>query len=305
VSRAAALCKADLVSHMVYEFPELQGVMGSHYARAAGEPDQVARAIAEHYLPRGASDSLPSEAVGAVVGVADRIDTIVGCFAADLAPSGSADPYGLRRAALAVLAILLDRDWRVSLPELIDVAAAKLQGVVEVTGAHRDQIIEFFKTRLRGMLVEGASLPADCVEAALTAGWSDVPDARARAEAVANLRTREDFEPLATAFKRVANILKGVPFAGAPDPARFAQDEERALWDAFREIESRAAERLSGGDYHGSLQVLAELKAPVDAFFDAVLVMDSDEAIKRNRLALLGNINATFTKIADFRHLAV
>jgi glycyl-tRNA synthetase beta chain len=303
--RAAQLCKADLVSSMVYEFPELQGIMGSHYARGGGEPGEVALAISEHYLPRGSGDDLPSADEGALVGIADRMDTIVGCFAAGLAPTGSADPFALRRAALGVLAILLDRGWTVSLETLVDNAAKHLKETLDVTAEHREQVLEFFRTRLRGVLVDGASLPADCVEAALTAGFDDVPDARARAEAVAKLRSREDFEPLATAFKRVANILKGASSDGAPDPERFAEDEERALWQAFRDIESRAADKLQGGDYDGSLQVLAELKGPVDAFFDKVLVMDKDEAIKQNRLALLGSINATFTRIADFRQLAV
>ncbi len=305
VSRAAALCKADLVSNMVDEFPELQGIMGRHYARLAGEPDAVCDAIAEHYLPRSAADALPTGDVGAVVGIADRLDTIVGCFAAKLVPTGSADPYGLRRAALAVLAILVDRGWSVGVSELIATAAAKLESAVEVTDAHRAEVAAFFTTRLRGMLVDGRGLPIDCVDAAIAAGCDDIPDTLRRAQAVAKLRTRSDFEPLATAFKRIANILKGTSPETEPDPDRFTEDSERALWNAFQEAKGRADSRLGEGDYDGSLTILAELKAPVDRFFDDVLVMDKDEAIRRNRLALLGTINATFTRIADFRQLAV
>lgn len=305
-ARAAALCKADLVTNMVGEFPDLQGTMGQHYARAASESEAVCLAISEHYLPRGAGDVLPTTDLGAVVGLADRIDTVVGCFAVGLAPSGSADPYGLRRAALGILAILLDRGWSVSLRALIATAAERL-GVaeVDVPEALRVEIATFFRTRLKGVLVDVHGLPADCVEAALNAGFDDVPDARARAEAVARLRTREDFEPLASGFKRVANILKGEAADGDPDSDRFAESEERALWDAFCVARNRVEALLGEGDYHGALQVLSELKGPVDQFFDAVLVMDKDESVRNNRLALLGRINATFTRIADFRQLTV
>jgi glycyl-tRNA synthetase beta chain len=153
----------------------------------------------------------------------------------------------------------------------------------------------------------GEDSEADCVEAALSAGFDYVPDARARARAVSALRRRPDFEPLAVAFKRVANILKGdmeIP-EGGPRPELFAQDQERALWAAFGQVESRAAAHLASGDYTGALAVLAELKEPVDRFFDAVLVMDEDAGVRGNRLAMLARINATFTRIADFRQLAV
>jgi len=305
-ARASLLCKADLLTNMVYEFPDLQGTMGRHYAKLAGEPDAVSLAITDHYLPRGAGDSLPESDVGAVIGVADRMDTIVGCFAAGLAPTGSADPYGLRRAALAVLAILLQRGWSVSLGELIDLAAAQVDEhtTVKADDKVRKQVAKFLRTRLKGML-EGAALPADCVEAALTAGYQDVPDASARANAVAQLRDRPDFEPLATAFKRVANILKGKSVDADPNPDAFSESEERALWQAFCEVKGRADERIGAGDYNGSLQILAELKEPVDQFFDKVLVMDKDDAVRNNRIALLGQINSTFTRIADFRQLAV
>lgn len=305
-ARAAALCKADLVSHMVGEFPELQGIMGMHYARGGGEPEQVATAIAEHYLPRGAGDALPTSDVGAVVGLADRIDTVVGCFAVGLIPSGSADPYGLRRAALAIISILRDRDWPVRLDQLIDWAAVALaeRGKVILEAERRRAVLDFFRTRLRGVLVD-TGLPADCVDAALTAGFEDVPDVIARAGAVAELRKRPDFEPLATAFKRVANILKGAGAGADPDPGRFAEDAERALWAAFTDVRNRVDARLGEADYGQSLQILAELKEPVDRFFDAVLVMDENEGVRANRLALLGSINATFTRIADFRQLTV
>lgn len=300
--RAARLCKADLLSSVVYEFPDLQGVMGRYYAELGGEPAEVAAAIAEHYLPRGAGDELPPSITGAIVGIADRVDTVVGGFAAKLAPTGSADPFGLRRAALGVLSIILDRGWAVRLGDLVDRAAAGFEGVVDISDELRGEIHQFFLTRLRHLLSE---LPADCVDAALAAGAEDICDARARADALARLRQRADFEPLAAAFKRVANILKGEKRAGEPDPEVFVVDDERALWQSFSEIKDRATKHLEGGDYNQALTVLAELKAPVDRFFDKVLVIDKDERIRENRLALLGSINATFTRIADFRQLAV
>ena len=310
--RAAALCKADLTTSMVGEFPDLQGVMGRHYATAAGEPAEVAAAIEEHYMPRGAGARLPGSDLGAALGLADRIDTLVGCFAVGLSPSGSADPYGLRRAALGILSILLDRGWSLGLGWLTDTATEALGPAVKVPAAVRQQVLEFFRTRLRGLLIEAggaegdeAALAADCVDAALASGADDVPDARARSRALSRLRTRADFEPLAVAFKRVANILKGEAATAAPDPSAFVEGEEKTLWGSFTEIESRVEGHLEGGDYSQALAVLAELKAPVDRFFDKVLVMDEDPRVRQNRLALLGRINATFTRIADFRQLAV
>jgi glycyl-tRNA synthetase beta chain len=188
---------------------------------------------------------------------------------------------------------------------LVHTAAASLAGTIEVSDESKEEVLEFLRTRLKGMLNEDCE--ADCVEAALGAGFDYVPDARARARAVSALRKRPDFEPLAIAFKRVANILKGemeLP-QGGPEPELFAEDAERALWTAFGEVDSRAAERLAGGDYTGALAHLAELKEPVDRFFDAVLVMDQDPRVRGNRLAMLARINATFTRIADFRQLAV
>lgn len=304
--RAASLAKADLVSKMVGEFPDLQGAMGRHYARLAGVPQEVADAILEHYLPRSAQDALPQGALGAALGVADRLDTIVGCFAAGLAPTGSADAFGLRRAALAVLNIVASRGWPTPLGKLVDGAAQELSGRIQWTPALRTQVLEFFKTRLRGLLVEQRKLAPDCVDAALGAGFEDVPDAIARAAAVAHLRDRPDFEPLGVAFKRVANILKGEAVRDAqPDGGLFAHASETALWTVFGAVRGRVEALLAAADYDAALRDLATLKPAVDKFFDDVLVMDKDPKIKANRLALLGAINATFTRIADFRQLAV
>lgn len=308
VDRAAHLCKADLSTQMVYEFPDLQGVMGRRYATLAGEPDEVATAIEEHYLPRGASDDLPTSDVAAVIGVADRLDSICGCFCIGVTPTGSADPFGLRRAALGVLRLFAEREWRVDLEVLVARAVATVvdqQGVKVDASAITAEVLDFLRIRFRGLLTEGKSLPGDCVDAALAVGFRDPRDARARAEAVSQLRGRDDFEPLAAAFKRVANILKGQPHDSSPNPEIFVEDKERSLWQAFEGIRERVDSSLADTNYVRALQILSELKGPVDSFFDAVLVMDKDESIRDNRLAMLGSINDTFTRIADFRQLAV
>jgi glycyl-tRNA synthetase beta chain len=305
--RARALCKADLLSKMVGEFPDLQGIMGGHYARLAGEPEAVASAIVEHYLPRSAADGLPKTAAGAALGIADRMDTIVGCFAVGLRPTGSADAFGLRRATLAVLNLLLARSWRTPLSTLVDEAAAALAGKIRWNDERRAEVLEFFRGRLRGLLCESRGLAADAVDAALAAGALDVPDAAARAQAVSRLRDRPDFEPLAVAFKRVANILRsdGGEKAGEPDVGRLVHPSERALWQAFSAARGRVGTLLGERAYDQALAELASLKPAVDRFFDDVLVMDKDPGIKQNRLALLGAINSTFLHIADFRQLAV
>lgn len=308
VKRAAALCKADLTSQMVGEFPELQGTMGRRYARLAGEPEEVATAIEEHYLPRGASDDLPASDVAAVVGIADRLDTIAGCFSIGTVPTGSADPFGLRRAALGILRLLTERDWKVDIRSLVARAVKEVTSQQEIKAdcpAVEAQILDFLRVRFRGLLTDGHGLPADCVDAALAVGFHDPRDARARAEAVSLLRKRDDFEPLAAAFKRVANILKGQSGTGEPSVAAFVQDEERSLWTAFEGIEKRVGEGVSAGTYVEALTIMSELKGPVDSFFEAVMVMDEDMSVRENRLAMLSRINHTFTKIADFRQLAV
>lgn len=303
--RAARLCKADLVTKMVGEFPDLQGVMGRHYALHQGEDVEVADAIVEHYLPRGASDRLPQGALGAALGIADRMDTIVGCFAVGLAPTGSTDAFGLRRAALAVLNVLLARGWSVGLGVLVDAAARELLGKISWTEDRRREVLEFFATRLRGLLVDQRGLPPDCVDAALAAGFEDVPDALNRAQAVARLRERPDFEPLAITFKRVANILKGVSAPGEVDEKRLIHRSEIALWNAFQGVRATVDRHLSAREYDAALRELGGLKPFVDKFFDDVLVMDPDPEIRRNRLALLGAIGAAFLRIADFQKLAV
>jgi glycyl-tRNA synthetase beta chain len=314
--RAAHLCKADLGSSVVGEFPELQGVMGKHYARLAGFPDGVAVAIEEHYLPRGQGGALPSTVEGALVAIADRIDTLVGCFAAGLAPSGSADPFGLRRAAIGVLAILLDRGpggarhaagagWPLGLDALIELAAAAY-GDTLATAPGPGPLREFFRTRLRGLLVDDG-LAAQDVDVVLGAAADDPCDARTRARAVAVVPSaaRE-------VFKRIGNILddaraKQHLITGEVKPGAFISGDgpEARLWNAFTERRDRLSRALDHHQYRDSFAVLAELGPDVAAFFDrgGVMVMDPDPVLRENRLSLLSRIYEPFARIADFRQL--
>ncbi|MCE9580631.1 MAG: glycine--tRNA ligase subunit beta [Deltaproteobacteria bacterium] len=302
---AARLCKADLATSVVGEFPELQGVMGMHYAVAA-HGQAVGTAIAEHYMPKGAGAELPTSGEGALVALADRIDTLVGCFAASLEPSGSADPYGLRRAAIGILQILLARaSWGLTIDRLIEVAAQQYSGALEVTDTDCGELTEFFRGRLRGILAD-EGIPALDADAALGADFQYPFDARARARALAVVPAgaRE-------VFKRIANILddaagKGLTVAGTVDAGKFVADVERNLWAAFAPVAPRILAARRRYAYDEVFALLVELQPLVAAFFDkgGVMVMDPDPALRDNRLALLHEIRQPFADVADFRAIS-
>ncbi len=299
--RAAHLCKADLVSGMVGEFPELQGVMGRAYAKLQGEPEAVAEAIYEHYLPIRAGGPVPQRLEGALLSMADKIDTIVGCFGVGLLPTGTADPFALRRQTLGIIRIVLEKGLRVSLADLIDRAIPLLGGkMTEPRQAVRDGVLEFFKGRLQHHLVSQDGFPADIVEAVLATGFDDMVDVVARARALAAFRRRPDFESLAVAFKRVANIVKE-PEAAPVTADLFREEAERTLHDRFLTAEDAVRSSLAAANYDAALEAMAQLRESIDRFFDAVLVMDKDENIRRNRLALLSRISELFSHVADFR----
>jgi len=315
---AARLAKADLATGVVGEFPELQGVMGMHYARRS-HGDAVATAVVEHYLPRGAGGALPTTAEGALVGIADRIDTLVGCFATGLEPTGSADPYGLRRAAIAILQILLDRGpggerhqagsgWPLDLDSLIELSAHTFAGAVDVTDTDCGELREFFRGRLRGILVDEGLAALD-VDAALGAGFTEPCDARLRARDLAVVPG-----PAREVFKRIANILddaahKGEPMSGEIKPALFVAEGnvEWRLWKAYQAMHERIDAALAAHRYRDLFVLLVELQPTVAAFFDkgGVMVMDPDPALRENRLTLLSQILAPFARVADFRQLSV
>ena len=307
VKQAARVCKADLASLAVGEFPELQGVMGRHYAKDFGLSPAVATAIDEHWWPKGQGAALPTTPAGAIIALADRMDTIVGCFAVGLEPSGSADPFGLRRAAIGIWQILLGRpDWSTLWTPLF---AATRDALSEhgVTVKDPTALEEFFRARLRGILIDG-EIPAQDADAALAQDFRDPIDARARALACAKI-SKEARE----VFKRVSNILddargKKLAIPAAVDPSKFvaADNVEHRLYAAVTEAQAREKAPRASRDYPTVFESLERLRPTVAAFFDkgGVMVMDPDASLRDNRLALLQWFIAPYLAIADFRLLA-
>lgn len=301
--RAGWLAKCDLETKMVYEFPELQGVMGREYARLEGEDPRVSTAIFEHYLPTEAGGVLPSDSIGAFISIADKIDTICGCFGVGLIPTGSADPYALRRSAIGILNIILDRGYEISIPQLVGQSLGLLEAKLTRPAAEvAADVVEFIRLRLVNMLT-GRGHAADVVEAVLAARFDEPGDAVARVEALAELKGAADFEPLAVAFKRVGNIIKG-GVDNAVNEALFEADCEKELLRAVEKARQSVTSQVAAGDYASALQTIATLRQPVDALFDGVMVMAEDEQVRTNRLALLTQVAGLFADIADFTRIA-
>lgn len=297
MERAAWLAKADLVTQMVYEFPELQGVMGEKYALASGENEGVAAAIGEHYKPRFAGDTAPSTVAGAVVSVADKLDTLAGYFAVGRVPTGSQDPFALRRQAQGVVQILLERRVNSPLPDLVALALAGYDDVLafeheEVTG----KLTAFLKERLRVLLLN-SGCRYDVADAVLAGSADSVPDVWDKAHALQSARSTELFHDLMTAFERAANL------AGKSDGASVNQDSmtaaDRKLWLSLRRVEAALQERLQERDYREALELVAGLRPAIDAFFDEVMIMDKDPVVRGNRLTMLQRVVAITREIGD------
>jgi glycyl-tRNA synthetase beta chain len=302
--RAAQLCKADLVTTMVKEFPNLQGVMGREYALLSGESPAVAQAIEEHYLPRFAGDRLPESMIGAIVGLADRIDSICGCFGIGLIPSGSEDPYALRRLGQGTVQILLSTGINLPLSEPV---GKSLELLGDRLTRPRDraarEVMEFLAARLHAILME-RGVPADLVDAVLSVDVERVSEAGNRAEALAAFRQEADFGELAVAFRRVVNILpKG--FSKAVDPHRFVTSAERALHAEAATLRAETEHLVRARDYFRALQRIATIRPIVDMFFEEVMVMVDDRDLQENRLAILKEVADLFSGIADFSKIAV
>jgi len=302
-SRAGSLSKLDLVTGMVGEFPKLQGHMGRLYAEHAGEPAEVAMAIEEHYLPRYAGDSLPASAVGKSVALADRLDTLSGCFGIGLVPKGSADPQGLRRAANGVLAILLSEQKPSSLDGLFAAALGGFEeGIsrpVEEVTAH---LSEFTLGRLKATL-QAAGHRTDLADAVLAVGGDDPVQARARVEALGRLSASGEFSDLMMAFKRVLNISKDHQ-SPEYEVALFEAPEETDLHEGVCRAEQSITDCLAELDIDGALATMGQLKPAVDAYFDKVLVMAEDPAVRAARLGLLCRTSRLFLTVADFRRIS-
>jgi len=299
IDRACVLAKADLETLMVYEFAELQGIMGREYAMIAGENPIVAKAIYEHYLPTSAGGELPETDEGAIVSIADKMDTIVGFFGVNLIPTGTADPYALRRQALGIINIILNKKYSLDLEGLIDkslsILGNKLKRKPEDIKA---EVREFFKGRFENQLISQGH-PYDGVDSVLETGSSYILQSLKKIEAMEAFKSHVDFEPLAIAFKRVGNIIKDFK-NGAVDSSRFETDVERNLYNVFLRTKDNVLNYIERDDYRSALIELAALRKPVDDFFIGVLVMAKDDAIRFNRLSLLGEISKMFHMIADF-----
>lgn len=286
LERAGELCKADLTTEMVKELTELQGVMGGLYAKSQGEPETVWRAIYEHYLPQSMDDPIPSTKAGQILALADKTDTLRSCFAVGLAPTGSKDPFALRRAAQGVVKILCE--GKIRLP--LDLFATELR--------------EFLDDRIRYYFREVRGFAYDEVNAAMAAHPRDLPDTESRLFALKLVRATENFEPLAASFKRIRNILKQAGWEkGEVSEALLAEPAERELSRESQEVLEEVARCRASEDYIKALQAISTLRPVVDRFFDEVLVNASDEALRQNRLALLGRLFQEVSSIADFSEI--
>lgn len=311
VDRAAALAKCDLVTSMVREFPELQGIIGGLYARAQGEPQEIAEAVYDHYRPLGLEDDIPRNLTGCAVALADKLDALAGCFAVGRIPSGSSDPFALRRAATGIVKIVLERKLSLSLHAAIHAAFQALHkqhAALKATPPAEKQLAAFILDRARFVFQQRLGSAYDEINAVFASGADDLLDAADRLAALRALRPTTNFEPLAAAFKRIRNIIEkaGPPAAWRAaeiDPELFREAEETALHSAADEVARDAAAHRRARHYREALARISSLRPVVDRFFDHVLVMADDEPIRRNRLTLLDHLLKEFSTIADFSEI--
>jgi len=308
--RAAELAKCDLATEMVREFPELQGIVGGLYARAQGESDEIADAVYDHYRPVALEDSIPRNLTGCAVALADKLDSVVGCFAVGLVPTGSSDPYALRRAALGIVKIILEKKLPVSLSLAVGAAAKTLLTHKPKRGVSPDQetqILEFLLDRAKFVFREREGFGYDEVSAVFRAGADDLVDAQKRLTALRAIRKSKNFEPLAVSFKRIRKILEKANVAAGDghqvNPELFEHAAERELHAAVRGAAAKVQTLKRAGKYQEALETIAGLRKAVDHFFDGVMVMAENEAVRNNRLALLAELLREFTTVADFSEI--
>ncbi len=314
VRRTAELCKSDLITEMVKEFPELQGVMGKWYAQEMKEDKAVCQAIEDHYLPKGGDSALPSNNIGAVVSLADKLDTIVGCFGAGLIPTGSEDPFALRRAGNGIIRIVLAHlDWSFSLKELLERSISLYQSTVGINAESALlPVHEFLALRFKGILeIEIKGIRYDTIDAVIAANFNDINDSARRAFDLHGLRLVPDIIPFTITFKRVSNILKQArekfkeQTFGTPDKKLYKEEIEKVLDIEFNNIIGFINQRKNEKDYKRILLAVSGLRPYVDQFFDKVMVMVENQLIRRNRLALLEMLEREISPIADFSQLVV
>ncbi|SDP18723.1 glycine--tRNA ligase subunit beta [Desulforhopalus singaporensis] len=295
--RAAELCKADLISEMVGEFPSLQGTMGSAYALNDGEKEAVALGIKEHYMPKRAGAEVPTSDVGAILGLADRFDTLAGCFGIGQIPTGKADPFGLRRITLAILHIIEEKNYSLLLEEICSKALALYGSKVNGSADTVDAIMKFIRDRFVNDSVAGGA-EAAAVEAAVSVAFNDVNDCIKRTDAISQIRKDAGFEVLSAAYKRVKNIIKDNKSTEI-DADLFESEAETQLHELTREVNLEMGALVAKQKYFGALQAMLKMKEPVDTFFDKVMVMADDEAVRQNRLNLLTALGELFLMVGD------
>jgi glycyl-tRNA synthetase beta chain len=306
--RAAELSKCDLITGLVGEFPDLQGTMGRYYARLDGEPDAVADAIGEQYHPRFAGDTLPASLDGQILAMADRLDTLAGIFALGKKPSGNRDPFGLRRAALGIVRLLVECDLDLDLKQMIAIATdAQPPGKHESVEVQAE-VYAYISERLRRYFLDrDTALDTETFDAVLVRQPASLVDFQRRLDAVQSFLGHASASSLAAANKRIANILKKADtHEGGEVKEKLLQDDaELALWSALKTTRASLQPMLEAREYTAALDELATLRGVVDAFFDDVMVMADDEALKNNRLALLAELRALFLNVADISKLAI
>jgi len=292
---------------MVTEFPSLQGIMGKEYARLEGYPEEICMAIHEHYLPTRSGSQLPTSKYGAVVGCADRMDTIVGCFAIGLTPSGSADPFALRRHALAIIRIVEDMKWDLSLEQFIEKAILILREDIEFDKEQvRTGVLDFFKERYKQMMLR-SGYESDLIESVISVTFDRIDQLGRRIDQLKKFASEsEEFQALTLIFKRVTNILKKQEEPFEVDSALFKETCESVLWETYHTLKDDIYRCLEKRDYYGALNLMARLRKPVDDFFDGVEVLVKDnKALRENRVGLLQHLEMLFLSIADFSKFAI
>ena len=300
--RAGRLCKADLVTLMVYEFPELQGIMGGYYAAHSGETPEVSLAIKEHYRPDFAGDAPPESELGAVIAVADKLDTILGCIGVGLIPSGSEDPYALRRNALGIIQIFLHRGWQVSLDSLVGDGLRSMGSKLKLEPeAIKKHVLDLFSQRYKSHL-NAEGFPHDAIDCVLSTGLDSIVDIKAKVAAFSDLKKQPYFETLAITFRRVVSILKEGS-EGEVDPGLLNEPAEKKLFEAYLEVRDPVLRHIQNKEFDQALEKIAEIKPAVDGFFDEVRVMVEDVSLRNNRLYLLHQISGLFSGLADFSRI--
>jgi glycyl-tRNA synthetase beta chain len=267
------------------------------------ERPEVSEAIYEHYFPGFAGDRLPSGPIGDIVSIADKMDTIVGCFGVGLVPTGTADPFGLRRQALGIIRIIVEKKYSLSLSELIEESEKQLKEKMDRPVEQvKEEVLDFFRVRYQNVLLD-REVPFDVTEAVLSISFDDLVDVQGRIDALKKAREWKDFESIVIAFKRAMNILKGSPPKGQITPSLLAESAEQNLYQSFLNGKERIDSLLKKRDYPSALLEMTRMRKPIDAFFEGVMVMVEDEKIRNNRLALLDEIGKLFLRIADFSKL--